>query len=360
MEEGFLDDICLLASQMYEETQRDFLDDDFTSSDGFQQEPARIANSVEPKQSLRFANPVTESDILAKIQGSVPSATRQSTKWAATIWKNWKENRSKLNAEIPLELEGITNEQLNHWLSRFIMEVRNHNGDPYTGGTLYAICSGIQRFVREERTVSQGEQVDIYKDPKFSFFRSTFDSVLKDLHQKGIGNTKKQAEVISFELEEEMWHNGLLGSDEPQKLLDTLVFGFGLNFALRSGKEHRNLRPDMIELVEPHDSISYLLYNECGSKNNAGGLKDRKLKNKSVKLFANMENTDRCIVACYKKYMSLRPESPTDVFYLQPLRKLLPNCWYKKTLCTNWSRGSLHQPLFTKNLCNTTLPKWCR
>ena len=50
MKEGFLDDICLLASQMYEETQRNFLDDDFTSSDGFQQEPARIANSVEPKQ----------------------------------------------------------------------------------------------------------------------------------------------------------------------------------------------------------------------------------------------------------------------------------------------------------------------
>ena len=65
--------------------------------------------SVEPKQSLRFANLKA-----TKIQGSVPSATRQSTKWAATIWKNsnWKENRSKLNAEIPFELEGITNEQL--------------------------------------------------------------------------------------------------------------------------------------------------------------------------------------------------------------------------------------------------------
>ena len=121
-----------------------------------------------------------------------------------------------------------------------------------------------------------------------------------------------------------------MGDDDPEKLLDTLVFCFGLNFALRSGKEHRSLRPDMIEYKQLADSKSYLIYNECGSKNNLGGIKDRKVKNKVVKIYSNAANPSRCVVTLYKKYMDLRPaNTPGDVLYLQPLCKPLPHCWYQ-------------------------------
>ena len=60
---------------------------------------------------------------------------------------------------------------------------------------------------------------------------------------------------------------GILGEDTPAKLIDTLVYCFGFNFALRRVDEHRNLRPDMLQLVEPPDSTAYLLYIESGSKN---------------------------------------------------------------------------------------------
>ena len=56
------------------------------------------------------------------------------------------------------------------------------------GGTLYAICAALQRSIREKRAIlTEGDSLDIYKDPKLEFFRRTFDSVLKDLHRKGIG-----------------------------------------------------------------------------------------------------------------------------------------------------------------------------
>ncbi len=63
------------------------------------------------------------------------------------------------------------------------MEVRNQKGEPYKGGSLYGICTGIQRFIRENRTKAcrQAEALDIYKDPKFALFRRTSDGVLKDL-----------------------------------------------------------------------------------------------------------------------------------------------------------------------------------
>ena len=246
----------------------------------------------------RFSNPVTEEDILKNIVGSIPVSTRKTTEWSVKTWREWAENRqSKCPTEVVPELEIITNEQLNHWLSRFVIEVRNQQGDYYRGGTLYSLCSGIQRFVQEKRTGSaRNDPVDIYKDSTFSFFRSSFDSILKQLHHKGIGTKTKQAEVISENVEDRLWNEGSLGDDTPQKLLDSLIFCFGLNLALRSGKEHRQLRPDMLELIETLDSISYLLYTESGSKNRSGGLQDRKVMNKSVKIFPNKENPARCII----------------------------------------------------------------
>ena len=71
---------------------------------------------------------------------------------------------------------------------------------------------------------------------------------------------------------------------------------FGLHFALRSGAEHRSLHPDMLALHEPDQATSYLLHTESGSKNHSGGLKERKLENKSVKLFANEVDERKCAV----------------------------------------------------------------
>ena len=86
-----------------------------------------------------------------------------------------------------------------------MIEVRNQQGDYYRGGTLYSLCSGIQRFVREKRTGSaRNDPVDIYKDSTFSFFHSSFDSILKQLHHKGIGTKTKQAEVISENVEDRL------------------------------------------------------------------------------------------------------------------------------------------------------------
>ena len=94
---------------------------------------------------------------------------------------------------------------------------------------------------------------------------SVLDSKLEDLHSRGISTTKKQAEVISNELEELLWEKNILGDDTPEKLLYTLVYCFGLQFALCSGKEHRKIRPDMLEVIESRGSRPYLLYTESGT-----------------------------------------------------------------------------------------------
>ena len=113
-----------------------------------------------------------------------------------------------------------------------------------------------------------------------------------------------------------------------------MVFCLGMNLALRSGKEHRSLRPDMFKIVEPPNGNAYLLYVELGSKNNLGGLKET---NKSVKIFANSSDPGR----------SLQPSDAPDAFYLQPLCKPSYNCWYQ-------AKPVGHNPLSgtVKRLCN--------
>jgi len=82
-------------------------------------------------------------------------------------------------------------------------------------------------------------------------------------------------------LEEEdiLCEKDIWGDATPQKLFDTMVYYNGLYFALRSGKEHWQLRSNLcqIELVEKEGEQLYL-NTEDVSKNRPGGLKGRKLK----------------------------------------------------------------------------------
>ena len=147
---------------------------------------------------------------------------------------------------------------------------------------------------------------------------------------KRFGSKKRQAEPISQQEEETLWQQGLLGDKDPQVLLDTMVFCNGLYFALRSGREHRQLRlrPCQIQLIE--GERPYLQYTEDISKNRPGGIKGRNVKPKIVLHHANTENPERCFVRLFKKYIELCPTTPSemDAFYLQPAAKPTETRWY--------------------------------
>ena len=84
------------------------------------------------------------------------------------------------------------------------------------------------------------------------------------LQAKGLGSKLRQAEPITEDEEDLLWEKGLLGDHTPDALCNTVVYINGLYFALRSGKEHRNLRhcPSQIEIVDRNGDRPYLLYTE--------------------------------------------------------------------------------------------------
>ena len=139
--------------------------------------------------------------------------------------------------------------------------------------------------------------------------------------------------MITVEEEEKLWETGQLGDSRPQQLLDTMVYCCGLFFALRSGREHRQLRrsPPQIQLYEWSGERAYLKYQEDISKNHPGGLRGRNITPKVVYHHANQENPERCFVRLYNKYMALSPpDAPADAFYLQPAKSPTSTCWFAK------------------------------
>ena len=71
-------------------------------------------------------------------------------------------------------------------------------------------------------------------DKSFDGMRKVLDSKMKELSSRGLGIERRRAEVISEEQEDIMWSKGILGTDNPRKLLDTLVYLLGTTLRIKS------------------------------------------------------------------------------------------------------------------------------
>ena len=281
-----------------------------------------------PGPSHRYAPPKSDNDVqLARIAG-IPKTTQQDTKYCIRLWEDWRAHRQLTTSVRIGPILQLTTSELEHWMTKFILEARKRDGSEYTPNTLHHITAGIMRHIRWNGQPS----IDFFKGSEFSEFRASLDSEMKRLQGLGIGTTKKQAEIISEAEEEILWEKGLLGDGTPKSLLNTIIFYNGLYFALRSGKEHRQLRFSsyQIKVIEQPGKRPFLRYTEDTSKNHPGGIKGRKITPKVVDHHANTENTERCFVTLFKKYCELCPKitPPSNAFYLQPLKSPTSTTWY--------------------------------
>lgn len=87
------DEMYIAASQLYElyEAAAAFAEEYETSS-----------------SSSRFEPPVSNEELLKKIEDVVPKTTKRSTEWAATVWLDWLDNRQSTSSDVPPSLDGIT------------------------------------------------------------------------------------------------------------------------------------------------------------------------------------------------------------------------------------------------------------
>ena len=194
----------------------------------------------------------------------------------------------------------LSDDELDTMLVRFITEVKKLDGTEYHGKTLREIVIGIQKHFEMHGMVRK-----LLTGTKFKFLQDCLDFQMKHRTGKGIVVYKKQANVISVEQEEMLWSKSLIGINNPQALLDALIYVFMLNFVLRGDDEHRRLRAvnSHITLKTSKSGLQYLEYVEDVSKTNKSWLHS-KASRKITQAYENKTNQDRCPVRLYQLYNS--------------------------------------------------------
>lgn len=330
-----------------------------------EEELEEIFNDDERPTSSRFACTTTEamnSDLTTRISQN----TRNKTKWAMKIFREWLSEWRIRCDEIPKVLKPIDEfckDDLDYALRYFFCDVRKTNGERYPPKTLKEIACSIQHYFNNELDWN----ISLFVDSSFRSSRDVLDSQMKKSARMGLVKPRKRAEVISFESEDEAWKNGTFGRGNPKQLQETLLYHLGLHLSLRASQEHRNLvfgANSQIELKQD-ESGEYLIYTERMSKNKRFGLKHSSMEPKQTKIYSLPGNPQRCVVSLYKEYVSHRPESHGlpghSAFYLA--RKPKPNdtVWYKASPLGVHSIENVTKNLFSflrlsnKNISNSSL-----
>ncbi len=262
--------------------------------------------------------------------------TNAKINWAVNLYRDWFFQRCKsANCDSRIKwsnIEGqeVTKANLAFALSCFLSEVRKKDGAEYPGETLYQLLISIQFYL--EHTGRHWKLID---GEDFIPLKFTLDNLMKERAAMGLGKHKSSS-PISVSDENSLWDKGVLGTNDPDTLRDTLLFLLGLHLALRGGKEHKDLRApsfdSQLSVEVDKDGTKYLLFNEdVQRKTNQGGLNSRKKCQGRVMKIYGHSHPDRNVVSIFEKYVSLLPENGKNAsLYKHSLPKfsLKPKQWY--------------------------------
>lgn len=279
----------------------------------------------------RFEVPMNSCDLKSRIADTLSTNSLKKSKWAVNIFNEWLINRQSSGIINGLHvfkpLADMSKGDLDSQLQYFIFETRKKNGERYPATTLRDIFQGISYHVKI--VISKGWR--LFDDDQFQLSRNALDAAMKEANKSNITSAGNGASTpITLQQEDKLWETGVLGDDNPTTLLRTIFYSAGKFFGLRGGKEHRELEFGKHIKLEQTEEGEALVYTNCYSKNRNGGLNQRNVKPKIVKVFMCHEKPERCFVTLYKKYASKRPkQGKSTSFYLKAKLNYSEREWFE-------------------------------
>ena len=118
---------------------------------------------------------------------------------------------------------------------------------------------------------SKGVYYKFMQDADFADIHNTLDNTMKKLSKLSKITCKEKAQPFILSEEDAMWHDGILGQDNPEQLINTLMYLLGVHLSLRAIDKYKALKVGYysqikIKYDEEHE-CKFLQYTELRSKN---------------------------------------------------------------------------------------------
>ena len=78
-------------------------------------------------------------------EGFVPANTKKANNWSRRVFDQWRDHRNSSSTEEKCPsnlLENPDAVSLDYWLSRFVVEARREDGEPYPASTIVNLLAG--------------------------------------------------------------------------------------------------------------------------------------------------------------------------------------------------------------------------
>jgi len=216
---------------------------------------------------------------------------------------------------IPDDIGLMTDEMINYWGQRFVMEIRRQDGTDYPPNTILQLVCGLQRYLRNEccrpyvNFMLAGNQ--------FNDFRKSLDTRMKELFSDGVGGKKSSSDPVTMQDELKFWETGVFNCSTATGLSNAVFYYNGKLFGFRGYTEHVNVQADQFEiLMDTEHNLRYIQYTPRQRKNSQGGIKGRKHVQEPIRHYEQPDR-EHNLVALYQTYLTLIPQ--IGPFYRKPL-----------------------------------------
>ncbi|CAC5392748.1 unnamed protein product [Mytilus coruscus] len=251
--------------------------------------------------------------------------TVKNTNWGINTydaWGRWRNEYVRTNGSSsseqytlvpPLNSE-LSAEELDFWLTKFVVEVKRQDGTEYPADSLRLLCTALWRHLRD--TCRRYDLNPFNKEnPKFATFQHTLDGKMKDIERVN-PHVPKRAEPITAEEENKLWIALFCNYENDSKCLSYAVYFYNCKlFALRAADEHSDLEANQYTFGNSEEGF-YLQFQGKTSKNCQGGIYHKKAEKKCLRQYENTLNS-RCVVKLFQFYLSVIPSD--GAFYRRPI-----------------------------------------
>lgn len=212
------------------------------------------------------------------------------------------------------EIQNIPPMELDNYLCKFAISVRQKNGNEYEPSYLRGMFGSFERYLRRHHY-----SVSLIKGHEFSRSKEVLKCKQKNLKKQGKGNLPNRADAVSDEEINILFEKGCLGTSSPNALLNNMWYLNTLHFGIRGGgEEHRALCWGDITLKHDNElDLNFLEYNERQTKTRTG--EDLRNTRESKPRMYEIPSSEHCPVKMYNAYKSKRPADFNEAdkpFYL--------------------------------------------